>query len=142
MTKNSACVILFNNKGQILITSRRKNPNKWSLPGGKVEVHETLEDAAARELFEETGYVLTSGTLEALFVDHCCDDKDTPTEGHFVCTFVVRESAENYQLETAIEAGDITLKWVDSLDFLCDPVNTPFWKYNSALKQKLESLNW
>ena len=29
---------------------------------------------------------------------------------------------------------------VDSLDFLCDPVNTPFWKYNSALKQKFDSL--
>lgn len=42
---------------QILLI-RRKNPpdqGKWALPGGFMEIDETLEQTAARELEEETG---------------------------------------------------------------------------------------
>lgn len=41
--------------GDVLLVKRAKPPRLWSLPGGRVEFGESLEDAALRELTEETG---------------------------------------------------------------------------------------
>jgi len=47
-------VIIKDNK--ILLTKRRDEPdkNKWAIPGGKLELNETLEEGLKREMKEET----------------------------------------------------------------------------------------
>lgn len=49
---------------QVLLIQRKNDPYKdcWALPGGFVDMDETLKDAARRELNEETGVDLPNAT--------------------------------------------------------------------------------
>ena len=56
-----ASVIVEDEAGRILLQKRSDN-NCWGYAGGSVELDENVEDAAKRELLEETG--LTANSLE------------------------------------------------------------------------------
>ncbi len=47
--------VILNDKNEVLLALRGKAPeqNKWSIPGGKVELFESLADATIREIKEE-----------------------------------------------------------------------------------------
>jgi len=60
-----ASVIVENGQGEVLLQKRRDN-HCWGYAGGAVELGERVEDAARRELLEETG--LTALELELLGV--------------------------------------------------------------------------
>ncbi|WP_336047077.1 NUDIX hydrolase [Solibacillus ferritrahens] len=56
-----ACVLIFNEHKQLLMQLRKDN-GCWGLAGGSMELGETLEDVAMREMYEETG--LTANRLQ------------------------------------------------------------------------------
>jgi mutator protein MutT len=57
--------IIFDDAGRVLLIQRGKPPaaGQWSVPGGKLEPAETLAQAVAREVREETGLIVEVGTL-------------------------------------------------------------------------------
>jgi len=61
-----ASVILINDRGELLLQKRRDN-GCWGFHGGGVELNEKVEDAACRELLEETGLTATSLELFGVF---------------------------------------------------------------------------
>ena len=61
-----ASVILINDHDEILLQRRRDN-GLWAYHGGSVELNEVVEEAAARELFEETGLIAEELTLLGVF---------------------------------------------------------------------------
>ncbi len=46
------CAIILNNKDQILL-HKRSGDKKWTLPGGKMKVGESISDCCKREIQEE-----------------------------------------------------------------------------------------
>ena len=57
MKKVNLIVVLNKDESEVLMCKRTSNPYQglYNYVGGKVEAHETSDDAAYRELFEETG---------------------------------------------------------------------------------------
>jgi mutator protein MutT len=71
--------------GRVLLVRRGQEPLKgeWSLPGGAVEVGETLEAALVREVCEETSLAVVVGpVLEVL--DSIRHDADGRAQYHYV----------------------------------------------------------
>lgn len=60
----AASAVVLDDEGRVLLVRRAHDPGRgqWSVPGGRVESGETLEEACAREVLEETGYVVEVGT--------------------------------------------------------------------------------
>lgn len=59
---------ILNDKGEILL-QRRGDCNQWGLPGGTVELGETPQMAAIREVKEETGLDVEVGDLIGIYTD-------------------------------------------------------------------------
>lgn len=63
------CVVL-NPRAEVLLVQRGNEPYRgsWALPGGFMEMDETIEHCAARELQEETGITVPEGDLRLIGV--------------------------------------------------------------------------
>ncbi len=81
-------VVVPSEEGRVLLIRRGSDPYEgyWALPGGFVEVGETLEAAAAREAEEETGLRVEVVRLVGVY-----SDPDRDPRGHNVsCAYLAR----------------------------------------------------
>ena len=62
----AASIICVDQQGRILLGKRTDN-HKWGYSGGAIEIDETVEDCARRELLEEMG--ITAGELELFYIN-------------------------------------------------------------------------
>jgi len=84
--------VLCHRDGRALVIKRGKQPYKdhWSLPGGLIELGETLKEAAARELMEETGVTAALDVPVETFDSIQLDENGTVAT-HFVLTVFCAE---------------------------------------------------
>ena len=74
---------LFDDRGLVLL-QKRGDSGKWGFPGGAIELGETPEEAAIREVKEETGLDVQVETLIGIYTD---SDIKYPNgdEAHSIC---------------------------------------------------------
>lgn len=114
----AACA-LIKYEGKILAVSRRDDPTKWGLPGGKVNPGESPYDAAVRETEEETGVLILQ--MQLVFTAQC--------KGYKTSVFGVKEYRGMYFRRR----GEGLVQWVDPLLLLAGPFGT----YNRKLFKKV-----
>ncbi|MBL7259155.1 NUDIX hydrolase [Paractinoplanes lichenicola] len=62
----SVAAVVTDNHGQVLVIQRHDN-GAWQLPGGVLEIGETIEDGVRREVEEETGVVVEPIQLTGIY---------------------------------------------------------------------------
>jgi 8-oxo-dGTP diphosphatase len=102
-------------EGRALIVQRAGEPRKgeWAVPGGVLEVGETLRSGTEREVLEETGLVVKAGSVVDVF-ENIWPDASGKTEYHYVLVDFLCELVSG-ELQCASDAADA--RWI-SLDEL------------------------
>jgi 8-oxo-dGTP pyrophosphatase MutT (NUDIX family) len=64
--RSSVSAVIFDGRGRLLL-QQRSDGGQWGLPGGSVEVGESLREAVVREVREETGLRVAPGRLVGVY---------------------------------------------------------------------------
>lgn len=75
-------LFIFNPKDEILLVKTHKWNNLYGIPGGHIELHETIEQACRREAMEETGLKIYD--LKFIRLDEYVFDKLFYKPKHFI----------------------------------------------------------
>lgn len=107
-------IAIYNAEGQLLLVQRGRPPGKgtWGLPGGLLDVGESLAAAAEREVMEELGVRIAVGGLVTTF-ESIYRDAEGKVEYHYV----VLEYWAHYLGGTPVAQDDAAaVVWVDAAD--------------------------
>lgn len=101
--------------GRVVLVRRRYEPmaGRWTLPGGMLELGETLEQGVAREMLEETGLHVRVGPTIDVF-DRITRDHEDHVKFHFVLVDFVCWPVGG-TLRAGSDADDAVMADVDQL---------------------------
>jgi 8-oxo-dGTP pyrophosphatase MutT (NUDIX family) len=114
--------LVQNSKGEILVI-RERGATTYKLPGGHIELGETIEDAVIREVLEETGIQTTFSAVLGMASTH--PYRFGKSNIYIVCKLAPLSTQINIQDTHEIDDA----KWQLPQDYLADNNNSVFNKY-------------
>jgi ADP-ribose pyrophosphatase YjhB (NUDIX family) len=113
----SVTAVILNADGAVLLVHRTDN-DLWALPGGAVDPGESVTDAVAREVKEETGFLVEVLDLVGVYTNprHVMAYDDGEVRQQFSLCFRARITAG--EAATSSETSEVTFVPPTSLDRL------------------------
>jgi len=129
-------IVIFtiqNNELKVLLVKRKNEPFKgmWAIPGGFVKMGESLDDAAKRELREETG--VGDVYLEQLYTFG--EPKRDPRDRVITVAYVALANSSNIKLHAETDVSEA--KW-----FQINQLPKLAFDHESILNYALKRLRW
>jgi ADP-ribose pyrophosphatase YjhB (NUDIX family) len=110
--------IVTDDQGRILLQLRTDN-QLWALPGGKMDIGESLPDAICREVNEETGFVVEPVGIVGIYSDprhvFAYDDGEVRQEFN-ICLACRIVSGQATTSDESAQVGFFTADEIDGLD--------------------------
>ena len=132
----TADIVIFtikDNDLKVLLVKRNLVPfkDRWALPGGFVRINESLEDAAKRELEEETG--VKDVYLEQLYTFG--DPKRDPRGRVITVSYMALVNSEKIKLKASTDAAEAEWFSVKNMPLLA-------FDHREILNYSLKRLKW
>lgn len=134
VVQTGASIIVVDAAGRILM-QQRQDDGTWSYPGGRVEIDETVEDAARREVYEECGLVV--GNMDLLGVFSGPELNHVYPNGNEVCGIDIVYVSRDYTGSLSAQDGEARQMGFYPADALPQPISRMNAKQINAYLQKI-----
>lgn len=121
VVQTGASIIVEDEQGRILM-QQRSDDGTWSYPGGRIEIDETVEDGARREVREECG--LEVGKLRLLGVFSGKELNHVYPNGNEVCGIDIVYISSDYTGSLQCADGEAKHMGFYPIDQLPQPIST------------------